>query len=81
MPVNFNKMKRTAFSQISHFIVIILIMSCFLASAQIRSNEEAARMILDEALQNGKSYEMLRYLSEEIGGRLSGSPQAAAAVE
>lgn len=74
-------MKRTALSQISHFIVVLLSMCCFLASAQIRSNEEAARMIFDEALQNGQSYEMLRYLSEEIGGRLSGSPQAAAAVE
>ena len=39
------------------------------------------RIIFDEALKNGQSYEMLDYLSNRIGGRLSGSPQAAAAVE
>lgn len=39
------------------------------------------RSIYDEALTNGQSYEMLEYLSLNIGHRLSGSPQAAAAVE
>ena len=29
--------------------------------------------IYDEALSNGKSYERLDYLSNQIGGRLSGS--------
>lgn len=39
------------------------------------------RAIFDEALERGESYEMLRYLTKNIGGRLAGSPQAAAAVE
>ena len=40
-----------------------------------------ARKIFDEALTKGESYEMLGYLCNSIGHRLSGSPQAAAAVE
>ncbi|MGV3540368.1 MAG: M20/M25/M40 family metallo-hydrolase [Rufibacter sp.] len=39
------------------------------------------RKMYDEALTNGQSYEQLRYLTQNIGARLSGSPQAAAAVE
>ena len=31
--------------------------------------------ISDEILNNGKAYENLRYLTKQIGGRLSGSPQ------
>jgi len=37
--------------------------------------------LYDEALSSNIAYENLRYLSERIGPRLSGSPQAAAAVE
>lgn len=43
--------------------------------------EEQIRRIYDEELTNGMSYSMLKYLSLNIGHRLSGSPQAAAAVE
>ncbi|WP_205502688.1 M28 family peptidase [Rufibacter psychrotolerans] len=39
------------------------------------------RKIYDLALTKGQSYEKLRYLTSRIGARLSGSPQAAAAVE
>ncbi|MBW8050615.1 MAG: M20/M25/M40 family metallo-hydrolase [Cytophagales bacterium] len=39
------------------------------------------RKIFSEALSNGKSYELLDHLCNNIGGRLSGSPQAAKAVE
>lgn len=45
------------------------------------SDEEIIRAIFDEALLNGRAYALLDYLSNQIGGRLSGSPQAAAAVE
>ncbi len=44
-------------------------------------DEKMIRAIFDEALESGQSYQMLDYLSNEIGGRLAGSPQAAAAVE
>ncbi len=41
----------------------------------------AIRSIYDEALLKGKSYKWLDYLSNEIGGRLSGSIEAEKAVE
>ena len=39
------------------------------------------RKIYTETLENGKAYDWLRELTGEIGGRLSGSPEAAKAVE
>jgi carboxypeptidase Q len=39
------------------------------------------REIFDTALLNGKSYEWLRDLTTNVGGRLSGSPEAAMAVK
>ena len=39
------------------------------------------RKIADQALLQGEAYDNLDYLCNKIGGRLSGSPQAAAAVE
>jgi hypothetical protein len=39
------------------------------------------RKIANEILMNGKCYSYLDYLCNKIGARLSGSPQAAAAVE
>ncbi|MBL6444987.1 M20/M25/M40 family metallo-hydrolase [Fulvivirga sp. 29W222] len=46
-----------------------------------QSDGDMLKNIFDDALTNGHSYEMLDYLSNKIGGRLSGSPEAAAAVE
>ncbi len=50
---------------------------------QSTSDEDAIfiRQIYDEALTNGETYQWLRYLAKDVGSRLSGSPQAAAAVE
>lgn len=45
------------------------------------AQETAVKQIFDETLKNGQSYTNLEYLCKRIGGRLSGSPQAAAAVE
>lgn len=55
---------------------------CFFTLAAI-AQEDAfyIRKIYDKALTEGQSYEWLTYLTTRIGGRLSGSPQAAAAVE
>ncbi|MEQ8903987.1 M20/M25/M40 family metallo-hydrolase [Ekhidna sp.] len=44
-------------------------------------HEEAIKKIYDETLTNGHVYENLRVLCKDIGSRLSGSPEAAAAVE
>ena len=48
---------------------------------EAEEDEKAIRAIFDEVLTNGYCYGWLDYLSNEIGGRLSGSPQAAQAVE
>jgi len=45
------------------------------------TDDSSVKLIFDNALQNGKSYEMLHHLSTKVGSRLSGSPGAAAAVE
>ena len=42
---------------------------------------QVAEQIIDEALQHPVGYELLRELTGKIGPRLSGSPQAAAAIE
>ncbi|MGB3585901.1 MAG: peptidase M28 family protein, partial [Tunicatimonas sp.] len=39
------------------------------------------RKIYDETLLRGEAYENLRSLCKDVGGRVSGSPEAAAAVE
>ena len=59
------------------FLLTALSISAFAQN----DDEKMIRKILDEALEKGDSYEMLHYLTKQIGGRLSGSPQAAAAVE
>lgn len=46
-----------------------------------QKDEELIRKIYNEALAHGKTYNWLHYLSKRIGARLSGSPEAAAAVE
>ncbi len=53
-------------------------------SAQDKTTDEDAffiRSIYDKALTDGRAHDWLMYLTQEIGGRLSGSPEAAAAVE
>lgn len=66
-------------------VVVILIfglMAGFNTLAQI-PNEDAwmIRKIYDQALTDGSAYPWLHYLTKRIGNRISGSPQAAAAVE
>lgn len=65
--------------------------ACFIASLALLSSTLIAqttaedafflRKVYDTALQQGKAFDWLNYLTQRIGGRLSGSPQAAAAVE
>lgn len=57
---------------------LLLIFTLSVAHAQ---EEQYIRKIYDEALTNGHAYEWLHYLTKDIGNRLSGSPEAAAAVE
>lgn len=46
-----------------------------------QAKEETVQKIYHEALNNSPVYENLRFLCKKIGNRITGSPQAAAAVE
>nr|WP_231959591.1 M20/M25/M40 family metallo-hydrolase [Nonlabens sp. Hel1_33_55] len=50
-------------------------------SPQTQQDSTVLRTIYNHNLTNSKSYQWLEHLSNEIGGRLSGSPQAQMAVE
>ena len=64
--------------------ISLLVLSLFFTTslqAQARSDSATVRSIYSEMLSNGKAYDWLRVLSNDIGGRLSGSPEAQQAVE
>jgi hypothetical protein len=46
-----------------------------------KADSTTIKKLFNTALSNGQSYQMLDVLSNEIGGRLSGSPEAQQAVE
>jgi carboxypeptidase Q len=62
------------------FYLLLFSFSAFQSFAQ-SPDETTTKTIFDEALKNGKSYQMLEQLTKNIGPRLSGSSGAAAAVE
>ena len=64
-----------------HRLITILLFLTTSLFSYAQSDEVVIRKIYNEALTNGRSYDVLAYLSNQIGGRLAGSPQAAAAVE
>lgn len=64
------------------FLLLILVFP--FANAQKKPKDQDAffiRKIYDQALTDGQAYPWLSHLTTSIGGRLAGSPQAAAAVE
>ncbi len=66
------------YSQIAWLIFYWLFFSVNVYSQE--KDEEVLQRIFNEVLVNGECYDNLEYLTQQIGGRLSGSPQAAAAV-
>ncbi len=52
-----------------------------MAQQNYKTDSATIKNMYDNALTSYESYENLRYLTKNIGARLSGSPQAAAAVE
>lgn len=60
--------------------LILFLLIGFCAFAQ-NEDEKQLKAIYDAALTKGKSYDWLNYLSNQIGGRLSGSLEAQRAVE
>lgn len=69
--VNFSSMKK---------IPITLLFLPLVSLAQT-GDEATIKKFSDEILRNGKAYELLRQLTKDVGGRLSGSPQFAKAVQ
>ncbi|MFK7807032.1 MAG: M20/M25/M40 family metallo-hydrolase [Saprospiraceae bacterium] len=64
------------------YTICILLISIGLFAQETSSDEDAfyVRKIYDTALTEGRCYSWLEHLTTKIGGRLAGSPQAAAAV-
>jgi hypothetical protein len=70
-------------------IILIIAFSSFDSIKPVKNNEQpinktdstVVKQLFNTALTNGKSYQWLDYLSNNIGGRLSGSTQAQQAVE
>ncbi|MCE7038876.1 M28 family peptidase [Dyadobacter sp. CY312] len=64
-------------------ILVVLLLAPLFATAQSDYKEDSIfiRKIFNTALTDGKSYEMLRHLTLNVGPRLSGSAGAAKAVE
>ena len=52
---------------------VIIVFSLSIYSQDLNNHSKFINKIYDEALSNGQSYERLDYLSNQIGGRLSGS--------
>lgn len=62
-------------------IVWLLTVASTPTVAQSENDATMLRKIYDETLLYGEAYENLRSLCKDVGGRVSGSPEAAAAVE
>lgn len=62
---------------------LLLVLACFCTLFGHAQSKDSTviKSIYNEVLTNGKCYRNLEYLSNRIGGRLSGSPQAQQAVE
>lgn len=69
--VNFSLMKKT---------LTALLFLPLVGMAQT-GDEARIKELSDEIMRNGKAYKLLRQLTKDIGGRLSGSPQFAKAVQ
>ncbi|MDO1444715.1 M20/M25/M40 family metallo-hydrolase [Rhodocytophaga aerolata] len=63
------------------YIVALIAFFCSISANAQQKDEEVIQKIYSETLTHSKTYDWLRYLSKHIGARLSGSPEAAAAVE
>src|ERR1017187_2763793 len=79
---NFTAKIRASMLKIFHLAIICISLPLLSFQSIAQTDEQAnIRRFYSESLSNGKSYQLLEYLVDKIGARLSGSPQAAAAVE
>ncbi len=78
------KKMNTTLNPIPRKLMVVLAMLFLAFAPGVRSQQDEAetiRRIYDLALTEGKAYDWLSHLSNQIGGRLSGSVQAQQAVE
>ena len=61
-------------------VLSLLFLSWTITTAQTDDDAFVIKQIHSAALEHGKAYEWLTYLSEEVGGRLAGSPQSKQAI-
>ncbi|MFD1063425.1 M20/M25/M40 family metallo-hydrolase [Winogradskyella litorisediminis] len=61
--------------------ILVVLLAFFSISVYSQNDEATLKAIYKQSLTNGQSYAWLDYLSNEIGGRLSGSENAQKAVE
>jgi hypothetical protein len=63
------------------FFILTYLATNFLVAQEANKTSDLIRKIYDISLTNGKSYSWLDHLSNQIGGRLSGSLNASRAVD
>ena len=79
---NLNRKEKMKRNKRKIIVYVILYLSLFLQSSFSQANESVLiKNIFNEALSSHIAYENLRYLCKNMKGRITGSPQAAAAVE
>lgn len=64
-----------------YLALLILPLITLTSGRQVEDDKKVLKNIFDEVLTNGECYDHLHDLCKDIGGRLSGSPEAAKAVE
>ena len=69
------------FKHLKYVIVVLSVFCTLTMEAQTDEDAFFIRSVYDQALSHGQAYPWLYHLTTDIGGRLAGSPQAAAAVE
>lgn len=76
-------MKLNFYILLGYYFFCSIFFSSTILAQEKSTNEDAffIRKIYDTALTKGQAYDWLTHLTTQIGGRLAGSPQAAAAVE
>lgn len=61
-------------------IILLFLSICYLHTAA-QTDEQTIARIYEENLGNGHAYKNLKYLTKNVGNRINGSPQLAAAIE
>ena len=64
-----------------YYVVLLLLFSICYINTTAQTDEQIIAQIFEENLGSGHTYKNLEYLTKNIGNRINGSPQLAAAIE